>query len=319
MKISVSTAANRLKEHNNILIISHRRPDGDTIGSAMGLYYALKELGITSRVECSDPFPEKFSYMYKDYVEKDFTPEFIVTVDIASESLLGDLQEKYTGKIDLSIDHHVSNDFYAKETLLGVDCPAAVELIYLVVVEMGVTLNENIANALFTGLITDTGGFRFFSVTPQTHRVAASLIEAGAKHGEINQLIFESISKQRLQVEAFARNTMEYFFDDMVALLYLPADLQERFGVTEEEMDGITSLPRMIEGVNIGLTIRDQGNDEHRISVRSRPPYDSSAICQHFGGGGHVSAGGCTIFGKLEDAKAQLLKVVENEIKQANK
>lgn len=315
MKIDLKSTANRLLKSNNVVILTHRRPDGDTIGTAMGLHYALKQINIKSVVKCADDFPDKFAYLYKDYTQEEFTPEFVVAVDVATERLLGELMPVYTGKIDLAIDHHKSNEFYAKETYLDVDSPATAEAMYMIISEMNIPMNKNIADALFTGIMTDTGGLRFQSVTSRTYRVCADLVDSGADHGEINRVIFESVSKQRLKVEAFARENMEYYLGDKCAVLYLPADLKTKYGIAEEELDGISSLPRTVEGVDVGVTLRDLGENAYRVSLRTRNPVDSARICSKFGGGGHANAGGCTMRGELEDVKKQLLAEVENEIK----
>lgn len=313
-QIPIEKAAELLLQNDDVLILCHRRPDGDTIGSAFALYYALKELGKRSRIECSDPFPNKFFYLYEEYQEEDFVPQLIVTVDLATTQLLGGLYETYKDRIDLAVDHHKSNDFYATYTLLDADAPATTELMFLLIQEMGVELNTNIANALFTGLVTDTGGLRFASVTSRTHQVASKLIDGGAEHATINRLLFDTVSKGRLQVEALAIKNLELHLNDRLALLHLPADVKETYHIEEEELDGLSSLPRMIEGVLAGITIRELGENNYRVSFRSHPPLDSSNICKEFGGGGHANAAGCTLTGELEDIKKRLIDAVRIEL-----
>lgn len=314
-EIDIQTAAKRLLAADDVLILCHRRPDGDAIGSGMSLYYALKSIGKRSRVECADPFPAKFDYLYKDEnFDYDFEPKFIVAVDTATARLLGELMPVYGDKVDLSIDHHKSNTLFAKETLLDLPSPATAELMFLLLQEMGIEVDVNMANSMFTGIVTDTGGLRYASVTSRTYKVSSRLIDCGAQHALINRRIFESNSKERLKVKGLVLDSLEYYFDDQCALIYLPNNLAETYGVLEEELDGLSSIPRTIEGVGVGITIRDLGSERYRISLRSQDPYDSSKICQCFGGGGHVSAAGCTLEGSLEDVKERLLKATKREL-----
>lgn len=319
MKINIETAAKRLLEAQDVLVLAHRRPDGDTVGTAFALYYALKQIGKRVRVECADPLPNKFTYLYKDYTEEDFQPKFIVAVDVASNRLLGELCPVYGDKVDLAVDHHKSNEGYAKETLLDVEAPATTELMYFLLKAMDINIDRNIANALFTGLVTDTGGFRFASVTSRTHLVASKLIDRGAEHANINEVVFESVSRGRIAVEALAINSLEYYLDGRCALLYLPEDVKDEFGISEEELDGISSLPRSVDGVDMGVTLRGLRDNAYRVSLRSRNNYDSSGVCERFGGGGHANAAGCTIIGELEDVKRQLVQAVEEEFGLINK
>lgn len=309
MKITVQMAADMLLEKDNIVILAHRKPDGDTLGASFGLLYALLSIGKTARVECADGYPLRYNFIFGDYVPAAFTPELVVAADVASAGLLGSLAETYP-RVDLCIDHHKSNTLFAGATLLDPSSPAATQIMYGVITAMGILPDRLVADALFTGLSTDTGCFRFGSVTAATHRVAAELIACGARHRLINKLMFDTKSRGRLEVERVMLDTLSYHFDGRCAMISLPADIREQFSVTEAELDGISAFARRIEGVLVGITIRAQENGEFRISLRSENPVDSSAICAVFGGGGHTNAAGCTLTGALDDVTAKLLDAV---------
>lgn len=316
MRIELATACERLKQADNIVILAHRKPDGDALGSSFGLLFALERLGKMARVECPDPIPEKFTYIYGggEYLPAEFEPCFVVSVDVASMGLLTHLGERYQGRIDLCIDHHKSNEMFARETLLDADAAAAAQIVYHVVRGLGIVPDKAIADALFAGITTDTGGFRFSNTGAETHRVAAELIDFGADHAEINRLMFETKSRGRIEVDRLMLETLEFDLDGMAATLYMPFGIEERYGVTEEELDGVSSLPRTIQGVYAGVTIRDRGDGSFRVSLRTQNPVDASAICAAFGGGGHVNAAGCTVTGSLEEAKKGLLQAVKVEL-----
>jgi len=310
----LTKACNALKQANNIVIISHIRPDGDTLGSAFALLFTLEKMGKTARVECADPFPKKYEVIFGGYQPKEFDAQFVVTVDVASLTLLGDLADVYGDRIDLCIDHHISNNIPAKQHLIDTTAPAATQVIADVVEGLGIAPDQYIANAIFTGLATDTGCFKYDNVTPKTHRCAADMIEAGAQHGKINKIMFDTISRGRIEVEKQIISTLEYHYNGEIALVVIPDGLTKKHHVSDEELDGISAFPRKIEGVRAGITMREKGDGKYRISVRSGDGVNASAICGALGGGGHKNAAGCTIEGTLELAKEAILREVGKEL-----
>lgn len=316
MLIDIKTACGELLSRDNILILAHSKPDGDTLGSSFALFYALLSLGKKARVYSPDGLPEKYSFIYDRY-EPDisFEPEYIVAVDVAGLSLLGKgAEEAYTDKVDLCIDHHKSNTFYAKHTLLDAAAPAAAQLMFEVVRGLVAKIDSRVASALFTGLSTDTGCFKYSSVTAKTHRTAAELIELGADHAGINKLMFDTKSIGSMMVDRMMIENVSLRFDNRCALVVLPADITTRFNISEGDLDGISAFPIRIDGVMAGLTIREKEGGAYRVSVRTVAPVDASAICGRFGGGGHSCAAGCTITGSLDDVTNRLLAAVEDEI-----
>ena len=174
MKISVKECADILRKKDNILILTHANPDGDTLGSGFALCRALMKIGKICAVINADDIPKKYNYLFDDIVEIKFKPDYVVAVDVATVKLLGGLEEQY--KIDMCIDHHSTNTEYANLLLLE-DAPAACQIMYEVVLALGVEVDKKIADCLYTGLTTDTGCFRYDSTTAQTYRVAADLPE----------------------------------------------------------------------------------------------------------------------------------------------
>jgi len=314
MQIDIEAACGLLQTHDRIVILVHQKPDGDTLGSGFALLYALEQLGKTARVESPDGFPERYQFMYGGYKPKEFEAAYVVTVDVASPQLLGRLQEAYKDRIDLCIDHHKSNELPARHILLDGDAPAAAQIIYKVLRGLGAKIDKPIANALFTGLSTDTGCFKYTNVTPDTHRIAAEMIEAGAEHGEINKRMFDTKSKGRLAVEKQLLDTLEYYFDNQCAMVTLAQELTRQYGVHEDELDGISAIPRRIEGVKAGVSIRAQEDGAYRISLRTGEGVDASRICAALGGGGHMNAAGCTLTGTLKSAKKHILREIEKEL-----
>ncbi len=310
------TAVLRLRGAENVLILCHKNPDGDTIGCAGALCLALKALGKNAAVLCSDPIPSLYDFMGLELFDSSFTPGFVVAVDVASIQLFGDRNnvQKYAEHVDLCIDHHASNSGYAYETLLDPGAAAACELMIDVIEEMGVPLTPAIADCLYTGISTDTGCFRFSSTTARTHKAAARVMEAGANIEMLNARLFESRSRGRIEIEKMALESLEYFFDGRCAMICLTWDQIVTSGVAGAELEDLTSLPRSIEGVEVGLTLRQQKDGSYRISIRTAGAVDACAIARHLGGGGHARAAGCEISGNLDNARYAVLGEVRKEL-----
>lgn len=308
-------AASMLKGADKIVILTHKSPDGDTLGSAFALCRALLKLGKKVRVECSDAFPKKYEYLYEGIEFPDFEPELIVASDIATENLFGDKLDKYKGKVGLCIDHHPSNEKYATFTAVNPKAAANCESIPKIINLLDVEIDNKIANCIYTGLATDTGCFRFSNTTAKTLNAAARMIELGADSARINKKLFETMSKSRIEMERMVFETLEYHFDGRAALIVITRDMYEKTGISESETEGIPSIPARIEGVMAGITIKEKGDSIYKISLRTSGGLNASQICSKFGGGGHACAAGCEFNDSIENVKTAVLSAVEEALK----
>lgn len=311
MEVTRKEAAQLLLAADDILILCHRNPDGDTMGCAHALRHGLRSLGKRARIRCSDPFPARYAFLWEGEAEQDFAPQFIVSVDIADEGLFGEGLADCLGKVDLAVDHHPSHRFFARNTLLEPDSAACCEIICLLLREMGVPFDEKTALCLYTGMATDTGCFKFSNTSPRTHRLAAEMMEAGAPYAEINKRVFETKSAAEFAAEREALNTLEVHCGGQAALIVLSRELYSRCGVTEAELEGIPSLPTRLEGVEVGITVKEREPGSYKISMRSVKRVNVSDVCRQFGGGGHRYAAGCSLSGSLDEVKTAVLKAVE--------
>ena len=301
--------ANFLKEHDNFEILTHAYPDGDTLGSGFALCLALQQMGKNARVITTN-VPSKFLYLLNGVKHQSFEAETIVSTDVASDSLLGSNMGTYIGRVDLCIDHHGSNNFTAKEKYVESNAAANCEIIYKILVELGVNFTEEMADCLYTGISTDTGCFRYTNTTSDTMRITASLMDLGCNSAYINKVMFETKSKEKIQLEHAVYDTIEYCADGKCAIIYTTLDMLKQLDVGDDEMEGLASIPRQIEGVLIGITMREKDGGFFKVSVRTNDNINASDFCSIFGGGGHPAAGGCTIEGTLEEVKAKLKKAV---------
>lgn len=301
-----------LRGHDNFVILTHRRPDGDTIGSAAALCRGLRQLGKTAFVLTNEQFTPRFG-PFLDGLTCDALPAgaTVISADIASEGLLSFDAVRMGLTPVCAIDHHGSNSL-ACPKLVEADKAACGEIVYAVLTELGVTVTKQIAECLYTAISTDTGCFKFSNTTANTHRTAAALIAAGADVYPINKLFFDTKSFARLRLEAKLTDTMEFYADGAVGVCTMPKSLLAAFTVTEDDLDSISGFARSIEGVRIGIMIREVEDGLGKISLRTEAPYDASAICQRLGGGGHAAAAGASVPGGIEGAKAAILQALRD-------
>lgn len=314
MLTDFSTAVSMLKNADKILILTHRNPDGDTLGSGFALLRALRQLGKRVKLLNADAINEKYAHLYEGLSEESFEEEFIVSVDVAERKLLGDLMEKYADKVDLSIDHHGTGKLFAKKTYCESESASACEIVYEIIKALGAKIDKGIADCIYTGCSTDTGCFKYSNVTPRTHRIAAELIEFGADHSKINEKMFDTKSMNSIMLERMCYESLEVFGGGKVAVITVTKEMLRKSGTDKSALDAIKPITRQIEGVEIGLTVKEEDGGASGVSIRTSENYDASAICAHFGGGGHIRAGGCEIKDTPENAKEKVIEYILNNI-----
>ncbi len=309
--ITLKQVAEFLIGHDNFLILSHANPDGDTEGCAYGLCGALQRLGKKARLACSDPLSERFSYMEEAVEKQQFEESFVVSVDVADRSLLGGLEKLYGDKVDLAIDHHLSHRPFAERVYVDDSAAAACEIIYdLIKLLKAECLDEKIAKCLYTGIATDTGCFKFGNTTRHTHLKAGELMEYGFDAAALNYILFDMKTKARIGLERYVFENIEFFAEDKGAVIALSKEILD--SVDAEDVNGISALPRQIQGVEVGIVLKEK-EEGWKASLRSNS-VNVQEICGHFGGGGHMRAAGCTI--KAADAE-EARRLIKEEVTKA--
>ncbi len=305
------SVANLLKSHDNFEILTHHYPDGDTLGSAYALCLMLQSIGKNARVILSGTVAQKYAFLKRGVKDQNFDREYVVSVDVAAAELLGENKQEYESIIDLSIDHHGTNSISAKVSYVEENSAAASEIIYELSKVMDITLTKEMAACIYTGISTDTGCFRYSNTTPRTHLIAAELMEKTSDWFDINTEMFEIKTREKLRLERMVYHTLEYSCYGKCALIYTTLEMQHRAGITDDEMEGLASIPRQIEGVLLGITMREKENGVFKVSVRSNKGVNAAEFCAQFGGGGHIAAAGCTMEGTLDEVKAKLISAAE--------
>ncbi len=308
MPIDFEEAVKELKKAENVLVLTHANPDGDTLGSGFALVRILRQLGKKARLINNEKIPEKFSYLYEDLEEEDFTVETVIGVDIADRVLLGkETDEKYGGNVNLIIDHHGTNRMFAEKTYVESDSASCCEIIFLLAKALDVTIDKGIADCLYTGCSTDTGCFRYSNVTERTHEIAAELIRLGADHAAINVRMFETKSFSFIKLQAMALEQLEMHFNGKVSFLTVTRKMLDETGARDDEIDALVALSRQIEGVLVGVTFKEKPDGVFKASVRTHEGIDAAEICSAFSGGGHERAAGCSFPVSIEEAKSRML------------
>ena len=307
-RLTVQEAAARLRQMDNVLLLTHVRPDGDTIGSAAALCQALRDMGKTAYLLYNPEITDTYApYAEPYWASEGFVPEHIVSADIAALNLLPDNAAAYASRVELTIDHHGSQEFFAAETCLDADAAACGEIIYRVIREL-TAVTPAIALLLYVAISTDTGCFVYANTTADTHRIAAELLETGIDVGPVNKVLFRTKSKTRLAMEARMVADMELYDGDRVVVMSIPLSLRRELHATEADIEELSSLAALVEGTDCGITLRELKPGKVKLSLRTGPRVDACAVCQRLGGGGHTAAAGATVDGTLEDAKALILK-----------
>lgn len=307
-RLTVQETAARLRQMDNVLLLTHVRPDGDTIGSAAALCQALRDMGKTAYLLYNPEITDTYApYAEPYWASEGFVPEHIVSADIAALNLLPDNAAAYASRVELTIDHHGSQGFFAAETCLDADAAACGEIIYRVIREL-TAVTPAIALLLYVAISTDTGCFVYANTTADTHRIAAELLETGIDVGPVNKVLFRTKSKTRLAMEARMVADMELYDGDRVVVMSIPLSLRQELHATEADIEELSSLAALVEGTDCGITLRELKPGRVKLSLRTGPRVDACAVCQRLGGGGHTAAAGATVDGTLEDAKALILK-----------
>ena len=303
-------AARRLRRMENVLILTHVRPDGDTVGCAAALCLALRKLGKTAYLLPNPGVTENTAPFVTPYeAPVDFQPEYVVSVDIAALQLLPENAKMYAGQIELAIDHHPSFEAFGQQNIVRPEAAACGELVYDIIRHL-TAMDAEIALPLYVAVSTDTGGFQFANTTAYTHIVAAALMETGIDYQSVNKRFFRTKTRKRLALEADMLTHIEYFDRDRVAFLSVPLSLMARLQATESDAEELSSLGAQIQGVDCAVTFRELGEGEWKLYVRTGDRVNATEVCRRMGGGGHARAAGCTVRAGLPEVKRQCLAAI---------
>lgn len=302
-----------LLEATHIAIFSHIHPDGDTIGAQLGLANVLQQQGIEVDIYNMSDKPMSFSFMDGFNALKrfdgscDVLPEVTICVDCGSAERIGVPMELFQSTTLISIDHHAGNDMFGDLNWVDPNSPATCQMISEMLENWKLPVSQNAATALYTGISTDTGSFKFEQINAKTFEIAGWLIRKGADHQAVRLKIYENQSKGKflLTKELYASTT--FMCNGMLAVGSITYEQLEKLGVTDDEVHGLVGLLKEVEGVEVSVLFRTLSNGSVKISMRSKEWLDLNKIATALGGGGHVRAAGVTMVCSLDEAKAKTL------------
>lgn len=310
--LTVAETAALLRTFDNVLILTHVRPDGDTVGCAAALCAGLRALGKTAYLLPNPELTNTTTPYFAPYAApEDFVPEKVVSTDIATVGLFPENAKPYIGKIDLAIDHHPSFESFGKENIVRPEAAACGELMYDILATLG-PITAEIALPLYVAVSTDTGCFAYNNTSPHTHAVAAALMRTGIDFKTVNKVFFRTKTRKRMQLEGAMLNDCEFFDRDRIAVLSVPISLMERLQATESDAEELSALGGQMEGVDCAVTMRELRPDVWKISLRTGERINATNVCKMLGGGGHAAAAGCTILATWPEAKRQILAAIRH-------
>ena len=313
IQINASEAAAFLLERDRFLIFTHNSPDADTIGSACALVHALRKLGKQADAFNREGVPTRLAFLRPESV---FLPELpplegrtLVSVDVASPRMLGQPEASFT--FALSIDHHEISTLPCERKYLEDQFPAAGEMVYVLLKELGISLDVEIATALYAAISSDSGGFRYASTRPDTMRNVAELMETGIDFARINRLLFETKQPAEVAIERLGYERLELHFGGRFALVAVTQEDLSSTGASDQDCEALKHLPRQIAGVQASAVIRPNGT-EIKCSLRSNEEINVAALAAEFGGGGHFHASGFSVYGgTVKEVKQALLTKIK--------
>ncbi len=306
--------AARLRGMDNILILTHVRPDGDTIGCASALCQALRDMGKVSYLLYNPGITATYEPYARDYwAPEGWEPACVVSTDVAVLDLLPDNASAYRQRIDLAIDHHPSHSYFARESYVDASAAACGEILYAVIGEL-TDMTPTIALRLYVAIATDCGCFVYSNTTANTHRIAAELMAYDFGVAELNKVLFRTKSKVRLRMEAHMAAHMELYDSDRVVVMTIPLALREEMLATEADIEELSSLAALVEGTDCAITLRELRAGVIKVSLRTGPRVNATAVCSLLGGGGHRAAAGATVNGTMDEVKLAVLRAVEEVV-----
>lgn len=311
--------AKRLKKAEHVAIFTHLNPDGDALGSSFAVKYALESIGKRATIYLEKKMPEKFNFLGTDYVIADEKTESdadcAIVLDCGEYSRLGNtaaLCKKIPSLV--CVDHHKTGDTFGELYYNEPDAAATAQIVYKLVNLITKNVPQNAYEAIYTGMSTDTGHFKFSNVSPETFRIAAKVLESGINHRRITTIIYDTVKREKMMFLGAATERVQFFADGKVAVLDCPGEFLAGFGLNYDDVDELPNIPLNLEGVLASVLIKDRDENSKRVSFRTKDAIDVSEVAQSFGGGGHKSAAACVISGNIEEKVDEIINVLTDKL-----
>lgn len=325
-KKDIGAICDILCEKDDILLLTHKSPDGDAVGSTAAMACLLEMMGKRVRIMYPEEPSARLQFILRgrEYMtperRSDFSPTLTVSLDCASAQRLGRLEQELAPQVELSIDHHLSNTPFASSTYTDPVASATCEMIYELAQELVsrgeiLELSPDIAYPIYAGIVSDTGSFKYSNTSAHTFEVCAKLMETGIDIAEIARLMFDTAPLNKLRAEAIATQRLRLFADGKAAIIDISREILSENGLTYDDFDDVVNVARRVEGVEIGAYVRCADNGDYKVSLRSNSYADVASICEQHAGGGHLRAAGCAVQAQdLESAVEIIMRDVTSAL-----
>ncbi|MCK9217091.1 MAG: bifunctional oligoribonuclease/PAP phosphatase NrnA [Firmicutes bacterium] len=307
----ISEIIKLIKESDNIIILSHTAPDGDSLGSSLALYNSITSIGKEAEIVIDDEVPVIYRFLKSadkiscvDTIDKF---DLVIVLDSSEIARIGKSSKYLTGKNIINIDHHISNTNFGTLNMVRPNAAATAEIVYQIIKKMNIKIDKEIAQCLYVGIVTDTGKFQYNNTTFETHQIASELLKYGVDSAEIFRLIYQNITKAKIKLIGHAINYMEFYCDEKISVIVLTKEQFYKSGAKDEDTEGIIDFARDINTVELALLFRESKDGNIKISFRSKDNINVNLFAGEFGGGGHKSAAGATVSGDILTVKKNVI------------
>ena len=317
----IRTIAEKLFSAKKVVLFPHINPDGDSTGSCEALSLALRQAGVECFV-CAGDYPKYMKHIKGEYFTRDadkvYDADIAVAVDCSADNRLDSRLEAYeSGKVKMCVDHHMNEEGYGEIYYIDEDAAAVCEIVYEIIRESGAEITREMANALYTGIVTDTGGFRYSNTTPHSHELAAELMRIGVDHLQIIVNLYNNKNLKKVRAENKAIENMMFFCGGKGVISHLTSGEMAEMDAHPEDADEIIDRLRDIDGVELAAYLEER-EDGIKVSMRAKTTGSVVEICRKYGGGGHKKAAGCTVKDSMESVYALIKHDMEIALKEGS-
>ncbi len=307
--------AKRLKKASSIAIFTHLNPDGDALGSSFALKYALETIGKSATIYLEKEIPEKFTFLGTDYKIADedthLSEDCAIVLDCAEYQRLGKCANACSSiKTLFCVDHHKTGAGFGELYYNEPEAAATAQVVYKLVNYITKNVPQKTYEAIYTGMSTDTGHFKFSNVSPETFHIAAKVLESGIDHRKITTIIYDTVKREKMMFLGAATERVKMYMDGRVAVLNCPGEFLAEYGLTYDDVEELPNIPLNLEGVEASVLVKDRDETSRRVSLRTKDAIDVSEIAQKFSGGGHKSAAACVLSGDIEANLNNLINTI---------
>ena len=318
----LAKVAKALKRAKKIAIFTHLNPDGDALGSSFAMKYVLEAMGKQADVYLEAPMPEKFSYLGEDYLvggqETSTDADTALVLDCGNFERLGTLADTCS-KIPciLCVDHHFSGEAFGTFCYKDSESAATAQMVYHLAKKLVKTIPEKACVAMYTGISTDSGHFKFSNVTQDTFSVASALLKSGMQHRKITEKLYDTVKYGKLVFMGKAAEQIQFFANGRIAMLKCPESFLAEYGLTYDDVEELPSFVLSVEGVEASILVKDRDEISKRVSLRGKDVLDLSYVASQFGGGGHKNAAAFVAKGEIDETLSNLIEIITEKLGEA--